>query len=86
MPLTLNACARALEATPWVGADAAQRGFEIQCHGWRWESHAGMDEAKERALIAQCIETICRVHGKPPVGWHTKPSAWVNTRRLLVEH
>ena len=86
VPLTLNACARALEATPWVGADAAQRGYEIQCHGWRWEPHAGMDEAKERALIAQCVETIRRVHGKSPVGWHTKSSASGNTRRLLVEH
>ena len=86
VPLTLNACARALEATPWVGADAAQRGYEIHCHGWRWEPHAGMDEAQERALIAQCVETIRRVHGKPPVGWHTKSSASVNTRRLLVEH
>jgi allantoinase len=86
VPLTLNACARALEATPWVGADAAQRGYEIQGHGWRWEPHAGMDEAKERTLIAQCVETIRRVHGKPPVGWHTKSSASVNTRRLLVEH
>jgi hypothetical protein len=27
-----------------------------------------MDEAQERALIAQCVETIRRVHGKPPVG------------------
>lgn len=35
MPLTLNACARALEATPWIGADAARRGYEIQCHGYR---------------------------------------------------
>ena len=86
VPLTLNACARALEATPWIGEDAARRGYEIQCHGWRWESHAGMDEASERALIARCVETIRRVHGKPPVGWHTKSSASVNTRRLLVEH
>lgn len=85
VPLTLNACARALEATPWVGEDAAKRGYDIQCHGWRWESQAGMDEKKERALIAKCVETIKRVHGKPPVGWHTKSSASVNTRRLLVE-
>lgn len=35
MPLTLNACARALEAMPWVGRDAARRGYEIQCHGYR---------------------------------------------------
>jgi allantoinase len=85
VPVTLNACARALEATPWVGEDAAKRGYEIQCHGWRWEPHAGMDEKKERALINKCIETIRRVHGKPPVGWHTKSSASVNTRRLLAE-
>ena len=86
VPLTLNACARALEATPWIGADAAKRGYEICCHGWRGESHAGMEEAKERALIARAVDTVQRVHGKAPVGWHTKSSASVNTRRLLVEH
>lgn len=86
VPLTLNACGRALEATPWIGEDAAKRNFEICCHGWRWESHAGMEEAGERELIRRAVDTIRRVHGKPPVGWHTKSSASVNTRRLLVEH
>jgi allantoinase len=86
LPLTLNVCARALEVMPWIGADAARRGYEIQCHGWRWEPRAGMEEAQERALIAQCVETIRRVHGKPPVGGHTKSSASAHTRRLLVEH
>jgi allantoinase len=86
VPLTLNACARALEATPWIAQDAAANGFEICCHGWRWESHAGMDEAQERARIARSVETIRRLHGRAPVGWHTKSSASVNTRRLLVEH
>ena len=86
VPLTLNACARALEATPWIGAHAAERGYEIQCHGWRWETHAGMPEAKERETIRRSVETIRRVHGRAPVGWHTKSSASVNTRRLLVEH
>ena len=85
LPLTLNACARALEATPWIAEDAAEQGFEVCCHGWRWESHAGMEEAQERALIARSVETIRRLHGKAPVGWHTKSSASVNTRRLLAE-
>ena len=85
MPLTLNACARALEATPWVGADAAARGYEVCCHGYRWEPHAGMDEARERALIAKSVEIIRRVHGKPPVGWHTKSSASVDAWPLLAE-
>jgi allantoinase len=86
LPLTLNACARALEMTPWIAEDAAQQGFEICCHGWRWESHAGMAEEDERRLIARCVEVITRLHGKPPVGWHTKSSASANTRRLLAEH
>jgi len=86
LPLTLNACARALETTPWIAQDAATQGFEVCCHGWRWESHAGMDEAHERALIARAVASIARLHGRPPVGWHTKSSASVNTRRLLVEH
>lgn len=86
LPLTLNACARALETTPWIAEDAAKHGFEVCCHGWRWESHAGMDETLERALIARCVQSITRLHGKPPVGWHTKSSASVNTRRLLLEH
>ncbi len=85
LPLTLNACARALEATPWIARDAAERGFEVCCHGWRWESHAGMAESVERELIQRCVSTIERLHGKPPVGWHTKSSSSVNTRRLLVE-
>ena len=86
IPLTVNACARALEATPWIAGDAAARGFEVCCHGWRWESHAGMDEATERAAIARSVASIERLHGRAPVGWHTKSSASVNTRRLLVEH
>lgn len=86
IPLTVNACARALGITPWIASDATEQGFEVCCHGWRWESHAGMDEATERALISRCVQAIRRLHGKAPVGWHTKSSASVNTRRLLVEH
>lgn len=86
MPLTLNACARALEVTPWIAYDAVKQAFEVCCHGWRWESHAGMDESRERALIERCVASIERLTGRPPVGWHTKSSASVNTRRLLAEH
>jgi allantoinase len=49
-------------------------------------TRGGMDEAPERALIARAVESIVKLHGKAPVGWHTKSSPSVNTRRLLVEH
>jgi peptidoglycan/xylan/chitin deacetylase (PgdA/CDA1 family) len=45
-----------------------------------------MAEDAERALIARSVDTIRRLHGRAPVGWHTKSSASVNTRRLLAEH
>lgn len=86
VPLTLNACARALEAAPWIAEDALRQGFELCCHGWRWESHAGLPEDEERERIARSVATFRRLTGRAPVGWHTKSSPSVNTRRLLVEH
>jgi peptidoglycan/xylan/chitin deacetylase (PgdA/CDA1 family) len=86
LPMTLNACARSLLGVPWLARDAVGRGHEICSHGWRWESHAGMAEAQERELIALAHREIARVAGVAPVGWHTKSSASLNTRRLLVEH
>jgi peptidoglycan/xylan/chitin deacetylase (PgdA/CDA1 family) len=86
VPMTLNACARSLIGVPWLARHAVAQGHEICSHGWRWEAHAGMDEAHERALIARAHAEITRVAGVSPVGWHTKSSPSVNTRRLLVEH
>jgi peptidoglycan/xylan/chitin deacetylase (PgdA/CDA1 family) len=86
VPMTLNACARSLVGVPWLAQHAVTQGHEICSHGWRWEAHAGMDEAHERALIARAYAEIARVAGVAPVGWHTKSSPSVNTRRLLVEH
>jgi len=44
-----------------------------------------MPEEVERAVIARSVETITRVAGVRPVGWHTRSASSVNTRRLLVE-
>jgi allantoinase len=82
---TVSACARALEQSPWLARDAVARGHEIACHGYRWETHAGMPEEVERAVISRSVETITRVAGVRPVGWHTRSASSVNTRRLLVE-
>ena len=81
----MNCCARALTLSPWMGRDAAARGHEIGCHSYRWERHAGMAEADERAVIARAIREIEAAAGVRPVGWHTRSAASPNTRRLLVE-
>ncbi|MET0971745.1 MAG: polysaccharide deacetylase family protein [Tardiphaga sp.] len=82
---TVSACGRAVERSPDLARDAIRRGHEIAAHGWRWESHAGMDETTERAAIALTVKTIADVTGQRPLGWHTRSASSANTRRLLVE-
>lgn len=83
---TISSCGRAVERSPELVADAVARGHEISCHGYRWETHAGMEESRERAVIGRTVEAIAAAAGRPPVGWHTRSAASVNTRRLLCEH
>ena len=82
---TFSACGRAVESSPWLGADAVGRGHEVAAHGYRWESHAGMAENYEREVIRRTVAAIRASTGHRPAGWHTRSAASVNTRRLLVE-
>ena len=83
---SFSTCGRAAERTPWLIRDAVARGHEISCHGWRWETHAGMAEATERDIIARSHARIAEIAGTPPVGWHTRSATSPQTRRLLREH
>jgi peptidoglycan/xylan/chitin deacetylase (PgdA/CDA1 family) len=82
---TVSSCGRAVERSPHLALDAFRRGHEISAHGWRWESHAGMDESTEREVINKTVSAIARATGQRPVGWHTRSASSLNTRRLLVE-
>lgn len=82
---TFSCCGRAVAHTPALAAAPAARGHEVSAHGWRWEMHAGMEEATERAVIARTVATLGAHAGARPVGWHTKSAPSVNTRRLLIE-
>lgn len=83
---TLNACGRALLASPWLAQEAVADGHEVSSHGWRWERQVYMSEAEEREVIAKAVAAIAQTAGTPPVGWHTRSATSPNTRRLLVEH
>ena len=83
---TLSSCGRAVERNPWLARDAVARGHEVAAHGYRWETHAGMSEAAERASITATIAAIRDATGTAPCGWHTRSVRTPNTRRLLVEH
>jgi peptidoglycan/xylan/chitin deacetylase (PgdA/CDA1 family) len=82
---TFSSCGRAVAATPLLAAAPHARGHEVSAHGWRWESHAGMPEATERAVIAATVAAIREATGVRPLGWHTRSASSINTRRLLLE-
>lgn len=83
--MTVSACGRAVERSPWLARDAHARGHEIAAHGYRWETHANLTVDEERRRIERTRAAIEAVVGEPPVGWHTRSASSPNTRALLVE-
>jgi peptidoglycan/xylan/chitin deacetylase (PgdA/CDA1 family) len=83
---TLSTCGRVAERAPQLLRDAVARGHEVACHGYRWERHAGMDEAREADVIARTHAAIAAATGVAPAGWHTRSASTEMTRRLLVRH
>ena len=75
---------RALQQQPELTAHFLQEGHEIVSHGWRWLDYQEIDEATERAHIAQALDWLSTLTGAAKLGWMTgRPGP--NTRRLLVE-
>lgn len=82
---TFSTCGRVAARSPWLLQDIVARGHEVSCHGWLWERHANMDRATEAEIIDRTYAAIKAACGTAPVGWHTRSSASVNTRDLLIE-
>jgi chitin deacetylase len=59
-------------------------GWEIASHGLKWVDHRDMDEATERAQIAESFRLHTEVTGEPPRGWYTGRCS-MNTVRLTAE-
>lgn len=85
LPLTLNACAMAVERHPELADLIRARRYDICCHGWRWVDHFLLEEATEREHIAKAVASLERTVGYRPRGWCCRTGPSLNTRRLLVE-
>ncbi len=85
LPLTIFAVARALELNPEAARAFVEQGHEIACHGLRWISYQSIDEATERAHMAQALASIERTTGVRPLGWYTGRDS-PNTLRLVADH
>ena len=85
IPATVFGCAVALERNPAVAEALVEAGFDVCCHGWRWEEHFLLSEDDERERIARAVASIEKTTGSRPLGWYCRFGPSENTRRLLVE-
>lgn len=85
LPMTVFACALALERNPDAARAIVAAGHDVCCHGWRWAKHWLLEEAEERAQIRRAVASLERTLGERPLGWYCRYAAGVNTRRLVVE-
>ncbi len=85
LPLTVFAVAMALQRHPEAVAAYREGSHEIACHGLRWISYQQVDEATERAHIAEAVAIHRALTGSAPLGWYTGRDS-PNTLRLITEH
>jgi peptidoglycan/xylan/chitin deacetylase (PgdA/CDA1 family) len=85
VPVTLFACAKALEANPPAAQAIAATDWDICGHGYRWIKHFELDEAEERRQIAAAVALIRETTGKPTLGWYCRYAPSENTRRIVAE-
>lgn len=84
-PATFYACALALERNPEAAKAITAHGHEVCCHGFRWEEVFRKSEEEERTDIHKAIASLRETTGERPVGWYSRYSPSVHTRRLLME-
>ena len=85
LPLTIFGVSMALKRNPEAVAAFQELGHEIACHALRWISYQHIDEATERAHMAEAVQIIKDMTGAAPVGWYTGRDS-PHTRKLVVEH
>jgi allantoinase len=86
IPVTVNACTKALERHPEAAAAIREASLDLCCHGHRFARHFLMSEDEERAAIAAAVKSLTRTVGRAPLGWQSRYSASERTRRLIVQH
>ncbi|MBH0238352.1 allantoinase PuuE [Methylobrevis albus] len=86
LPATMFACALALERNPELAAAIRAGGYDVCCHGYRWERVQPLGEARERELVAMAVDSLARTTGTAPVGWYCRYAPSLFTRRILAEH
>jgi peptidoglycan/xylan/chitin deacetylase (PgdA/CDA1 family) len=85
VPITVFACAVALERNPAVARAFVEQGHEVCCHGLRWEEPWRLTRQQEREHMHAAIAIVERLCGERPLGWCYRYGPSMHTRSLLVE-
>ncbi len=85
VPVTVYACAQALELNKDVADWIREANHEACCHGWRWEQVWRLTRAQEKEHIQAAIASLERTTGSRPRGWASRYCPSLHTRELLGE-
>jgi peptidoglycan/xylan/chitin deacetylase (PgdA/CDA1 family) len=85
VPVTVSACAVALERNPEVVTWIAERNHDILGHGLRWSECWTMTRNEEREQLCRALELYRDLTGQRPLGWNCRSFPSVHTRDLIVE-
>jgi putative urate catabolism protein len=85
VPATVFGCAVALERNRQAAEAIVAAGWDVCCHGYRWEEQFRFTAEQERERIGLAIESLVRTTGTRPLGWYCRYGASENTRRLLAQ-
>lgn len=83
LPVSVLANSETYTAAPGIMEAFRKRGDEVVAHGRTNSERQGvLDEAGERALIAETTEVIAREEGRPPKGWL---GPWISQSRATPD-
>lgn len=85
IPVTVAACAQALERNPAVVDWLTTCGHDILGHGYRWVQTWEMSREEEREDLGLAIQSLRRLTGAPPPGWNCRSFPSIFTRELIAE-
>ncbi|QYN18729.1 polysaccharide deacetylase family protein [Amycolatopsis sp. DSM 110486] len=85
VPVTIGACATALERNPEVAQWIRESPHDVVGHGYRWLEYNRVDREVEREHLRLAIASLERTTGERPLGWYLRSFPSENTLELLVE-
>lgn len=84
VPVTIGACAQALERNPEVAHWLTDAGHDMLAHGYRWSEVSQLTRQQQDDDLRRAVDSIRRLTGERPLGWYCRSFPSVYTRELVV--